>query len=99
MLKSVGMKVSDLPGLQPCQLPPRQKGQGANQAIAAIEAAMKQFPAKPKLLFVILSNSDKSIYNGIKYLCDVKHDIHCVCVQAAKIRKEKGQVRHVFLRK
>ncbi|KAH6903111.1 ribonuclease H-like domain-containing protein [Coprinopsis sp. MPI-PUGE-AT-0042] len=48
----------------------------------------------PTICLVILSSGDKAIYNGIKALCDTRLDIGTVCAQAAKIRKEKGQLQY-----
>jgi eukaryotic translation initiation factor 2C len=92
-LRTLGMTVVDEPSLLMCPLPPKADSKDLNRsdAIDHIEKTLKTLKAPPKLVFVILSNSDKSIYNGIKYLCDIKLDIHCVCVQAAKFKR--GQVR------
>jgi len=95
MLKSLGMAVPDKPILKRCDLPRKTHlDSNRSEAIGAILSVIKTLPGKPKLLLFILSNSDKNIYNGIKYLCDVQMDIHCVCVQAGKIRRVPGQPQY-----
>jgi len=94
MLRTLGMS-ADNPASGGCRLPPRNpQDPGRSAAIEAIEKSIRGFGGKPRLVMFILSNSDKNIYNGIKYLCDIKLDIHCVCVQAAKIKREKGQPQY-----
>ncbi|KAJ7052794.1 argonaute-like protein [Mycena amicta] len=65
-----------------------------DEAIKAVRAAIGTIPTKPRLVFVILSNGDKHVYSGIKHLCDSYLDIATVCVHAAKVRKEKGQLQY-----
>jgi len=64
------------------------------RAIAELEKAIKSFPRKPSIILVLLSNGDKHVYSGLKYLCDVILDIATVCVHSQKIRKEKGQAQY-----
>ncbi|KAI0743139.1 Piwi domain-containing protein [Daedaleopsis nitida] len=64
---------------------------GAIQTIR--EALLKLYP-KPRIVLVVLSNGDRHVYSGLKHLCDVVLDVATVCVHAAKIRKEKGQVQY-----
>ncbi|KAL0948418.1 hypothetical protein HGRIS_010999 [Hohenbuehelia grisea] len=64
-------------------------------AIGTIQKTLKtSLKSPPSLILVILSNGDKHIYSGIKHLCDSHLDVSTVCVHAAKIRKEKGQVQY-----
>jgi eukaryotic translation initiation factor 2C len=42
---------------------------------------------KPKLLLVILPKADSLIYNRVKYMGDVKHGIHTICVIGSKLAK------------
>jgi eukaryotic translation initiation factor 2C len=93
MMKACGMQ-ADVPSLVDCQLPRKDFNDPfRKRAIAAIESSLKSgLKGRPTLIMIVLSNTDKTIYNGIKTLFDTKMDIHSVCVQASKIRKEKGQV-------
>jgi hypothetical protein len=45
------------------------------RAIAELEKSIKSFPRKPSIALVLLSNGDKHIYSGLKYLCDVVLDV------------------------
>ncbi|KAI0267268.1 argonaute-like protein [Gloeopeniophorella convolvens] len=63
-------------------------------AITAIRNALMATKQKPAFLLVILSNGDKHVYSGLKHLCDVYLDVPSVCVQAGKIRKERGQPQY-----
>ena len=63
-------------------------------AIRAVESAMKTVGKKPALFLVVLSNKDRNLYNGIKKLCDVTLDVATVCVRAEKFRQEKGQSQY-----
>ncbi|KAK3082158.1 hypothetical protein LTS18_001998 [Coniosporium uncinatum] len=62
----------------------------------AIEPAIHRFsstPGKqpPKLILVILPANEKTIYNKVKYVCDVKEVILNVCVVAHKFAKANAQ--------
>ncbi|KAJ7628412.1 argonaute-like protein [Roridomyces roridus] len=97
MCKNSGMDVPGLPPIVCANLPHKDPTDPVrDKAIAAIQAAVKMVPlkSKPKLLLVILSNGDKHVYAGIKHLMDSYMDIATVCVHAAKIRKEKGQLQY-----
>lgn len=66
------------------------------EAINVIRQTILTLPAKPKpsIVLVVLSSGDKHIYSGVKRLCDSYLDVATICVQSAKIRKEKGQVQY-----
>ena len=57
------------------------------EAIQTIKEKLLNVRPKPTLIFVMLANEDKAIYDGIKYLCDIRLDVATVCVQSSKIRK------------
>lgn len=59
------------------------------RAIEAIKQGLMSLKPKPRIVLVVLSNSDKAIYNGIKHLCDVQLDVLTVCVQANKFKDGK----------
>ncbi|KAF8125615.1 Piwi domain-containing protein [Boletus edulis] len=67
-----------------------------DDAIEAIERAMRNLigGVAPDLVLVMLSNDDAAIYNGLKWLCDVKLDIATVCIQSEKVRKDRGQPQY-----
>jgi hypothetical protein len=46
-----------------------------SKAIKDIEKALKSLPKKPTIILVLLSNGDKHVYSGLKYLCDVVLDV------------------------
>lgn len=96
MCRTSGMQVSQNAPLLRAAPVPRKNPQDPirGQAIAAIRKTIMEMPKKPNVILVILSNSDKHIYSGIKHLCDVYLDVPTVCCQSAKIRKEKGQIQY-----
>ncbi|THH12645.1 hypothetical protein EW146_g7502 [Bondarzewia mesenterica] len=96
MLRQCGMQVAQAPPVfLQVQLPRKDfKDPVRGQAIGAIRAVLRSAPEKPNMVLVILSNGDKHIYSGLKHLCDVYMDVPTVCVQSAKIRKEKGQMQY-----
>ena len=76
---------------------PRQSGNRfRDEAIEEIEQALKRLinQVAPELILVMLSNDDKAIYNGLKWLCDVKLDIASVCMQSSKVKMDKGQQQY-----
>ncbi|KAJ3563363.1 hypothetical protein NP233_g8987 [Leucocoprinus birnbaumii] len=84
-----GMTVKSQPKVADVALPPKNRSRDPtrSQAIKAIQTAMgTSFKPKPKIILIILSDSDRHIYAGIKRLCDVALDVATVCVQSGKIR-------------
>lgn len=97
MCKRSGMNVDTKtqPPTVCVRLPPKHQDDSLrSMAINTIEKEFRTIPYKPTICLVILSSGDKAIYNGIKALCDTRLDIGTVCAQAAKIRKEKGQLQY-----
>ncbi|GBE83588.1 hypothetical protein SCP_0506430 [Sparassis crispa] len=64
------------------------------RAVGAIRDTLRALKSKPKLILVVLSNGDRSVYAGLKHLCDVYLGVATVCVHAAKIRKDRGQPQY-----
>lgn len=93
MCKSSGMTVEYPVTCLSAALPLRADPIRA-QAIDKIRATLRTYPQKPNFVMVILSNGDKHVYAGLKHLCDSYLDVPTVCVHAAKIRKEKGQMQY-----
>ncbi|KAI0705527.1 argonaute-like protein [Earliella scabrosa] len=99
MCRKSGMQVETGPNAAPqicvAQLPrksmedPVRKG-----AVQQIRNALLELKPKPRIVLVVLSNGDRHVYAGLKHLCDVYLDVATVCVHAAKIRKEKGQMQY-----
>ncbi|KAG8740062.1 hypothetical protein FRC10_004782 [Ceratobasidium sp. 414] len=82
------------PKMVDVQLPPRHTDTSIFtrlRAIAAIKAGLRSISPKPKIVLVVLSNTDKAIYNGIKHMCDIELDVLTVCVQADKFMKGQPQ--------
>ena len=96
MCRTCGISVPQTPPLVAVAELPRKDPQDPirTYAINTIRSALMATKQKPALLLVILSNSDKHIYSGLKHLCDVYLDVPNVCVQSAKIRREKGQLQY-----
>ncbi|EIN14516.1 argonaute-like protein [Punctularia strigosozonata HHB-11173 SS5] len=96
MCRTSGMNVPNSPPpVVVAHLPRKEQGDPTRDAaIRAIRDAIKSTPSKPKFLFVILSNSDKHVYSGLKHLCDSYLDLPTVCVISSKFRKEKGQLQY-----
>jgi eukaryotic translation initiation factor 2C len=78
------------------RLPRQNNDRFREDAIEEIEQALKVLIAQaaPELVLVMLSNDDKAIYNGLKWLCDIKLDIATVCMQSGKVRKDRGQPQY-----
>jgi eukaryotic translation initiation factor 2C len=96
MCRTCGINVTQMPPLIAVAELPRKDPQDPirTHAINTIRSTLVATKQKPALLFVILSNGDKHIYSGLKHLCDVYLDVPNVCVQAAKIRRERGQIQY-----
>lgn len=97
MCRTSGMQVDNAdPFFTACQLLPKDPSGDLTRlkSIQAIRATITRIPYRPSVILVILSNGDKHIYAGIKHLCDAGLDVATVCVHAAKIRKEKGQLQY-----
>jgi len=96
MCRTCGISVPQTPPLVAVAELPRKDPQDPirTYAINTIRSTLMATKQKPALLLVILSNSDKHIYSGLKHLCDVYLDVPNVCVQSAKIRREKGQLQY-----
>ncbi|KAH8993572.1 argonaute-like protein [Lactarius hatsudake] len=96
MCRTCGISVPQAPPLIAVAELPRKDPQDPirSQAINTIRSALMATKQKPSFLLVILSNGDKHIYSGLKHLCDVYLDVPNVCVQAGKIRKDRGQLQY-----
>ncbi|GLB39886.1 putative argonaute family protein [Lyophyllum shimeji] len=96
MCRKQGMNVDKRePVVIECQLPRKDRTDPTRgAAITAIRTALTSHAPKPRLVLVLLSNGDKHVYSGIKHLCDSWLDLATVCVQSAKIRKERGQLQY-----
>ncbi|KAH9994550.1 argonaute-like protein [Russula compacta] len=96
MCRTCGISVTQTPPLIAVAELPRKDPQDPirTQAINAIRSALMATKQKPAFLLVILSNSDKHIYSGLKHLCDVYLDVPNVCVQSPRIRRERGQLQY-----
>ena len=96
MCRKSGMNVGrDEPTYAAVQLPRKEPSDPIRKkAIGTIRSRLMSINPKPSMVLVILSNGDKHIYSGLKHLCDVYLDVATVCVHAAKIKKEKGQLQY-----
>ncbi|KAH9887565.1 argonaute-like protein [Cubamyces lactineus] len=96
MCKRSGLTVDNAkPMIVAAQLPPRTADDPLRKrAVQKIRETLTSVASKPKIILVMLSNGDRFIYSGLKHLCDVFLDVATVCVHAAKIRKERGQLQY-----
>lgn len=96
MCRTSGMRVEGDPLYAAVRLPRKVKEDPIrSEAINAIRAVVtRQYPKKPSMILIVLSNGDKHIYNGIKHLLDVYLKVPSVCVQVSKFRKDKGQLQY-----
>ena len=78
------------------RLPRQGNDRFRDDAIEEIERVLKELirQTAPELVLVMLSNDDKAIYNGLKWLCDVKLDLATVCMQSGKVRNDRGQPQY-----
>ena len=96
MCRTSGMRVEGDPLYAAVRLPRKVREDPIRKdAIGAIRTAVtQQYPKKPSMILIVLSNGDKHVYNGIKHLLDVYLKVPSVCVQVSKFRKEKGQLQY-----
>ncbi|KAF9649267.1 argonaute-like protein [Thelephora ganbajun] len=89
MCRTSGMKVEGEPLYAFARLPRKTwEDPVRRESIKVIRAAVtQQYPKKPSMILIVLSNGDKHVYNGIKHLLDVYLQVHNVCVQVSKFRK------------
>ncbi len=86
--RSSGMAVDPHSAVLYAKLTPKEQDDSVrSKAIDDIRTGIKAGGKKPSFVLVILSNGDKHIYSGIKYLCDSWLDIPTVCAHAGKIRQ------------
>lgn len=91
-----GMSVVADPAVTTATLPPKVSTDPfRKQGINAIRDALLRLPNKPSIVLVMLSNSDRPIYAGLKALCDGKLDVHTVCCLSQKIQSVAGQLQYL----
>ncbi|TVY84069.1 Protein argonaute [Lachnellula suecica] len=88
-LKRLGIDVSNI-------VPGQRIISNQDNIEADIDTAFKKFvsnPEKrpPKLILVIIPHIDSTIYNRVKFVCDVKAGIQNVCTLAPKLAKNNDQ--------
>ncbi|PPQ70160.1 hypothetical protein CVT24_003887 [Panaeolus cyanescens] len=92
-----GMGVDKVdPPVVEVRLPPKSHGDPMrSQVIRELDRRVREsLKSPPGIFLVILSNGDKHVYSQIKALFDVRIGVATVCVQSAKIRKERGQTQY-----
>jgi len=96
MCRTSGMRVEGEPLYAAARLPRKSREEPIrSDAINVIRnAVIQQYPKKPSMILIVLSSSDKHVYNGIKHLLDVYLKVPSVCVQVSKFRKDKGQLQY-----
>ena len=77
MCRTSGLTVEQAtPMIVPARLPKKNdQDPTRSKAIGELDKAIRSFPKKPSVVMVLLSNGDKHIYSGLKYLCDVVLDV------------------------
>lgn len=58
------------------------------------EVLKSGFQSKPKFLFVLLPNDNATLYDAIKYVCDVELGIPNICNIGSKFSKDRGQPQY-----
>ncbi|KIJ18292.1 hypothetical protein PAXINDRAFT_97712 [Paxillus involutus ATCC 200175] len=97
MCNKSGMYVPREPAYAEVQLPRRDRTDPFREAaIQAIRQELENIVRRsaPDLVLIMLSSEDKSIYEGIKSLCDLRLDLATVCAQSEKIKQVKGQPQY-----
>lgn len=98
MCNKSGMQVGPLEerAYAQVQLPRKGKNRFRDDAIREIEQILRTLKEQvaPELVLVMLSNDDKAIYNGLKWLCDVELDVATVCMQSSKVKKDAGRQQY-----
>lgn len=61
------------------------------QIVKALQGGFKQ---KPNFLFVLLPGDNATLYDCIKFICDVRWGIPNICSIGSKFSKEKGQPQY-----
>ncbi|PCH34396.1 argonaute-like protein [Wolfiporia cocos MD-104 SS10] len=96
MCRKLGMQVAGEPIFAEVTLPRRsQKDPTRTKAAQEIGKALESIKSKAGFVLVVLSDSDRHVYNGIKYMGDVQVGIPTFCVISSKIRKEIGQMQYL----
>jgi eukaryotic translation initiation factor 2C len=72
-----GLNITSVPTIADAPLPPYDRTDpGRGKAISNIRAMLpKMIKQKPQLIFIVLPNTDKHIYSGLKRLFDVTLDL------------------------
>ncbi|KAG6884814.1 hypothetical protein C0993_008033 [Termitomyces sp. T159_Od127] len=101
MCKNSGMNVNNAPPtVVQCQLPRKDRVDPSRaQAISAIRTTLRSLKTKPNLVLVLLSNSDKHVYSGLKHLCDSHLDLgqlQYFANVALKVNMKLGGVNHAL---
>ncbi|PPR00949.1 hypothetical protein CVT24_000256 [Panaeolus cyanescens] len=97
MCETSGMRVQKgEPPVIEVALPQKVQGDPIRQQVIQTlqRVVTSNLKSPPGIFLVILSNGDKHVYAQIKALFDVRLGVATVCVHAAKIRKEKGQLQY-----
>ncbi|KAG6876982.1 hypothetical protein C0992_011165 [Termitomyces sp. T32_za158] len=101
MCQNSGMNVDKVsPTVVQCQLPRKDRADPIrSQAISAIRTTLKSLKTKPNIVLVLLSNSDKHVYSGLKHLCDSYLDLgqlQYFANVALKANMKLGGVNHAL---
>ncbi len=89
VLRSHGITANDFTPGQSVPLNPFNVNEAIDDALKKALGCLKQTPAK--LILVILPKKDSSIYDRIKFMCDVKLGVLNVCTVAENIADGSGQ--------
>lgn len=84
-LREVGVAVADYNSAMSITLDPANVNATIDAAIHRFITSAKSAP--PKLLLVILPSVNTSIYNQVKFACDVKEGLLNICTVSSKLAK------------
>ncbi|KDQ10893.1 hypothetical protein BOTBODRAFT_136370 [Botryobasidium botryosum FD-172 SS1] len=68
----------------------RRHGELTSSITAGIHELQKQ-STELRIVLVMLSNKDSTVYSTVKYECDTQLDVHTVCVRIPEIIKKKPE--------
>ena len=59
-----------------------------------VDEKIRTFAPRPTLLFVVVPAKEDSVYNRVKFCCDVKYGIINVCALGTKMQEDRGQQQY-----
>ncbi|KAI6040506.1 Piwi domain-containing protein [Pisolithus marmoratus] len=93
MCANCGMKVGGKLVYAEARLPSKNSSDPLRkEAIEKIRQVLLAIRPSPSIVLVMLADEDRTVYEGLKHLCDVLLGIATVCVNSANIKKKSPRV-------